>query len=135
MGQATTRRTSSGSEGQSTKEAVAATAGVVAETAKQEVMDVKDQAGERVDDGEENHVAAAGRKVLPALGQRLAEVGHRDPAHRGPVGGGGHARPTHRLRGLSDRRTGGAQLVHAPFDGISDVVALYHARSLRRVIR
>jgi ElaB/YqjD/DUF883 family membrane-anchored ribosome-binding protein len=47
MGQATTRRTSSGPEAESTKEAVAATAGEVAETAKQEVMDVKDQAGER----------------------------------------------------------------------------------------
>jgi ElaB/YqjD/DUF883 family membrane-anchored ribosome-binding protein len=47
MGQATTRRASSGPEGQSTKETVAATASEVAETAKQEVMDVKGQAGER----------------------------------------------------------------------------------------
>jgi ElaB/YqjD/DUF883 family membrane-anchored ribosome-binding protein len=47
MGQATTRRASSGSEGQSTKDTVATTAGEVAQTAKQEVMDVKDQAGER----------------------------------------------------------------------------------------
>jgi ElaB/YqjD/DUF883 family membrane-anchored ribosome-binding protein len=47
MGQTTTRRSSSGPEGQSTKETVAATASEVAETAKQEVMDVKEQAGER----------------------------------------------------------------------------------------
>ena len=48
MGQATTRRASSGPEGQTgVKETVAETASDVAETAKQEMVDVKEQAGER----------------------------------------------------------------------------------------
>lgn len=48
MGQATTGRSSSGAQGQSgAKETVAATASEVAETAKQEIVDVKQQAGER----------------------------------------------------------------------------------------
>ena len=48
MGQATTTRASSGPEGQTgVKEIVAETASDVAETAKQEMVDVKEQAGER----------------------------------------------------------------------------------------
>jgi ElaB/YqjD/DUF883 family membrane-anchored ribosome-binding protein len=48
MGQATTRRSSSGSERQTdAKETVVATASEVAETAKQEMVDVKEKAGER----------------------------------------------------------------------------------------
>jgi hypothetical protein len=47
MGQATTRRSSSGPEGQGVKETVAETASDVMETAKGEMVDVKEQAGER----------------------------------------------------------------------------------------
>ena len=48
MGQTTTRRSSTGSQDQTgAKESIAATASEVAETAKQEVVDVKEQAGER----------------------------------------------------------------------------------------
>ena len=43
------------------------------------------ETGQRVDDAQEDHIAPAGREVVQALGEDVAEIGHGDPTNRRQV--------------------------------------------------
>ena len=91
----------------------------------------EDQTGQRVDQAQEDHVATAGGEVLPALGQRVAQIRDVDLAHDRQSLVMRRLASTQGIAGMADRGTGGPELVHAPFDGIADMVPITHGGYLR----
>ncbi len=69
----------------------------------------------RVDDGEKGDIGAESREIVEAARQRVAEIGDRDAAHRR------RRRVVRAAADALDRAAGAANLIDAPFDGISDM--------------
>ena len=88
------------------------------------------QAGQRVDDAEKRDIGAERREIVEPAPQRIPDVGGSDLPHRR-----GRCVEAARLAaGAADRLDGMAgkpQLIHAPFNGISDM----HRRILPNRVR
>src|SRR5581483_227168 len=78
----------------------------------------QEQADDRIDDADEDHVRAVCAEIVEALRQGIAEIGDGDAAHIGR-----RCRATHAATCRANRRCGEPDLIVAPFDGIANLHA------------
>src|SRR5205085_12190832 len=74
-----------------------------------------DEPSDRIDNAEKHDIGAEGREIVEPALECVADVGEPDLAHRGRRGK--RAGMPRRLDGM----TGHPELIHGPFDGISDM--------------
>ena len=85
-----------------------------------------DQAGDGIDQAEEDDVGPAGGKILEALRQRIADVGGTDPAHAGRCDVVVLPGAFHGVGRSLDGVAGLLEVIPSPFQGITNVVLHGH---------